>query len=231
MILAVLLPLLLAAGPAPVPVYFEQTTVVLLGGKPSGPGVTARIWYSGARMRMEPGNAPVGTALVLRLDQGKAYRMDPARKRAVAIDLQRLRDQSQMDVAMAGQLMGVDAGGVKTEALPQPRVIGGYRCSGYRLSAGSTVLDVYLTRKIPADVSAFTDFLEWSGASQAMGGLVRALRALPGFPLEMRSHVNVMGEMHETLSTIANVKVGPHAAALFAPPAGWTVEAESSREE
>jgi len=108
---------------------------------------------------------------------------------------------------------------------------GGYRCSGYRLSAGSTVLDVYLTRKIPADVSAFTDFLEWSGASQAMGGLVAALRALPGFPLEMRSHVNVMGEMHETLSTIAGVKVGPHAAALFAPPAGWKVEAESSWEE
>ena len=116
MTLAVLLPLLLAAGPAPAPVYFEQTTVVLAKGKPSGPGVTARVWYSGARMRMEPGNAPAGTALVLRLDQGKAYRMDPARKRAIAIDLARLRDQSQMDVAMAGQLMGVDAGGVQDGA-------------------------------------------------------------------------------------------------------------------
>jgi hypothetical protein len=231
MTLAVLLPLLLAAGPAPTPVYFEQTTVVLTKGKPSGPGVTARIWYSGARMRMEPGHAPAGTALVLRLDQGKAYRMDPARKRATAIDLTRLRDQSQMDVAMAGQLMGVDAGGVKTEPLPQVRTIGGYRCNGYRLSAGSTVLDVYLTRKIPAGVSAFTDFLEWSGASQAMGGLVAALRALPGFPLEMHSHVNVMGEMHETLSTIANVKVGPQAAALFVPPSGWAVVAETGWEE
>ena len=110
-------------------------------------------------------------------------------------------------------------------------MIGGYRCSGYRLSAGSTVLDVYLTRTIPAGVSAFTDFLEWSGASQAMGGLVEALRALPGFPLEMHSHVNVMGEMHETLSTIANVKVGPQAEALFVPPSGWAVVAETGWEE
>jgi Domain of unknown function (DUF4412) len=231
MTLAVLLPLLLAVGSAPAPVYFEQTTVLMAKGKPTGPGVTARIWYSGERMRMEPGNAPPGTALVLRLDQGKAYRMDPARKRVIAIELARLRDQSQTDVAMAGQLMGVDAGGVKTEPLPQPRVISGYRCSGYRLTAGSAVLDVYLTRRIPAGISAFTDFLEWSGASQAMGGLVQALRALPGFPLEMRSHVNVMGEMHETLSTISHVKVGPHAASLFAPPLGWTVEAESGSEE
>lgn len=231
MTLAVLVPLLLAAGSATAPVYFEQTTVVMAKGKPSGPGVTARIWYSGARMRMEAGNAPAGTALVLRLDEGKAYRLDPARKRAVAIDLQRLRDQSHTDAAMAGQLMGVEAGGVKTEPLPAPRVIGGYRCSGYRLTAGSAVLDVYLTRKIPAGVSAFTDFLEWSGASQSMGGLVEALRALPGFPLEMHSHVNLLGEKHETRSTIANVKVGPQAASLFAPPPGWTVEPESDWEE
>jgi hypothetical protein len=231
MTLAVLVPFLLAPGLAPAPVYFEQTTVVMTKGKPNGPGATARIWYSGARMRMEPGNAPSGTALVLRLDEGKAYRLDPGRKRAVAIDLQRLRDRSQTDVAMAGQLMGVDTGDVKTEVLPAPRVIGGYRCVGYRLTAGSAVLDVYLTRKIPASVSAFTDFLEWSGASQSMGGLVQALRALPGFPLEMHSHVNVLGEKHETRSTIANVKVGPQAASLFAPPLGWTVELESGWEE
>jgi hypothetical protein len=230
MTLAVLLPLLLAAGPAASPVYFEQTTVVLSGGKPTGPGVTARVWYSGMRMRMEPGNAPVGTALVLRLDEEKAYRLDPAKKQAIAIDLTRLRDQSQMDVAMAGQLMGADSA-VKTETLAESRLIGGYRCTGYRLTAGSAVLQVYLTRKIPAGVSAFTDFLEWSGASQAMGGLVQALRALPGFPLEMRSRVEVMGESHETVSTIVNVKVGAQPASLFAPPLGWAVVAESSWEE
>lgn len=231
MTLAVLLPLLLAAGPAASPVYFEQTTVVLAGGKATGPGVTARVWYSGERMRMEPGNAPVGTALVLRLDQGKAYRLDPGRKQAVAIDLARLREQSQTDASMAGQLMGVEAGGVRTEPLPQPRVISGYRCTGYRLTGGSAVLDVYLTRKIPAGVSAFTDFIEWSGAARSMGGLVEALRALPGFPLEMHSHIDVMGERHETISTIAKVRVGPHPAALFAPPAGWAVVAESGWEE
>lgn len=230
MTLAVLLPLLLAAGAAPVPVYFEQTTVVIAAGKPSGPGVTARVWYAGERMRMEPGNAPLGTALVLRLDEGKAYRMDPGRKRAMAIDLARLRDQSQSDVEMAGRLMGV-GGGVKTEALPQARTIGGYTCKGYRLTGGSAVLDVYLTRKIPAGVSAFTDFLEWTGAARSMGGLVEALRALPGFPLEMHSHVDVMGERHETVSTIAKVKVGAQPGTLFAPPVGWPVVSESEWEE
>jgi hypothetical protein len=226
MSVAAVLSMLLSAGPAPASVYFEQTTVAQVAGKPGGPGVTARVWYAGSRMRLEPGNAPAGTALLLRLDEGTAWRLDPARKLAIALDLSRLRDQSQMDVSMAGQLMGVAEGGVRTEALPV-KVVGGHRCKGYRLTGGSSVLDVYLSRRIGASVAAFTDFLDWSGASQSMGGLIDALRALPGFPLEMRARVNVLGEIHETVSSVANVKVGPLADALFAPPAGWTVVRES----
>lgn len=225
MMVAAVLPLLLAAAPASV--SFEQTTTARVGGKPVGAGVTARVWYAGSRMRLEPGNAPVGTALVLRLDQGKAWRLDPARKQAMELDLGRLRDQSQMDVSMAGQLMGLDASAVKSETLPGTRLISGYSCQGHRLTAGTTVLEVYLTRKIPAGVEAFTDFLEWSGAAQSMAGLIGEMKKLPGFPLEMRSRVDVLGEVHETVSTVAKVKVGPLADALFAPPAGWTVVPES----
>jgi hypothetical protein len=229
MSVAGLVSMLLAAGPAPASVYFEQTTVAHVAGQAAGPGVTARVWYAGPRMRLEPGQAPAGTALLLRLDQGKAWRLDPERKRAIALDLTRLRDQSQMDVGMAGQLMGVGEA-VRTDALPD-KTVGGYACKGYRLTAGSSVLDVYLTRRIAADVSVFTDFLEWSGASQSMGGLIEALRKLPGFPLEMRSRVDVLGEMHETVSSVANVKVGPLADSLFAPPVGWTVVRESEADQ
>src|SRR5689334_13774819 len=63
-------------------VYFEQTTVVLKDGRASGPGVVSRVWYAGQRMRLEPGGATGGPALILRLDQGKAFRLDPERKRA-----------------------------------------------------------------------------------------------------------------------------------------------------
>lgn len=230
MSVAAVLSLLVAAGPPPASVYFEQTTVAQVAGQAGGPGVTARVWYAGSRMRLEPGNAPAGTALLLRLDEGKAWRLDPARKRAISLDLARLRDQSQMDVSMAGQLMGASDGGVRTEALPA-KVIGGHRCKGYRLTVGSSVLDVYLSRRIGASVAAFTDFLEWSGASQSMGGLMEALRKLPGFPLEMRSRVDVLGEIHETVSSVANVKVGPLADALFTPPAGWAVVPESQADQ
>ena len=78
----------LAAPAAPVAdVYFEQSTVVLQDGRPSGPGVVSRVWYAGRRMRLEPGNTVDGPALILRIDQGKAYRVDPAGKRAVVVDL------------------------------------------------------------------------------------------------------------------------------------------------
>lgn len=229
MSLAAVLSVLLAAGPAPASVYFEQTTVASVAGQAAGTGVTARVWYAGSRMRLEPGNAPAGTALLLRLDQGRAWRLDPARKVAIALDLARLRDESQMDASMAGQLMGV-GGGLRTDALPA-KVVGGYKCDGYRLTLGSSVLDVYLSRRIGASVAAFTDFLEWSGAAQSMAELIEALRKLPGFPLEMRSRVDVLGEIHETVATVANVKVGPLPDSLFVPPPGWTVVDESQAEE
>ncbi len=115
---AVLLATLAGSAPAPAArpstdVYFEQTTVAYAGGRPSGPGVVSRVWYGGQRLRMEAGGVAPAPALILRLDQGKAYRVDPAQRRVIVLDAERLRTRGQMDSAMAGELMGADerAGG------------------------------------------------------------------------------------------------------------------------
>jgi hypothetical protein len=77
----------------------------------------------------------------------------------------------------------------------------------------------------------FEEFLEWSGAAESMAGLLAELRALPGFPLETRARVNVLGEEHETVSRVSRVKVGPAPAALFEPPKGYRLKVEARTEE
>lgn len=218
--------LLLAAIPAARDVYFEQTTITMRDGRAGGPGVVSRVWYAGKRMRMEAGSDPRSPALILRLDTGTAYRLDPAHMRAVAIDADRLRARTQMDLAMAGDLMGAEEGSARTRPLTAPKTIAGYSCQGYRITAGSTVLDVYVAQGIPVGIEAFADFLEWSGASQALAGILDEVRKLPGFPLETRSRIHVLGEVHETRSTVTKVQVGPHPASLFEPPPGYRVVAE-----
>jgi hypothetical protein len=222
---AALLTALLAAA-AGGDVYFEQTTVTSTPGSPGGPGVASRVWYSGKRMRMEPGGAAAGPAFVLRLDTGQAWRLDPATRTALAIDVERLRSQAQMDLAMAGDLMGAEEGAARTAPLRARKTIAGYPCRGYRITSAASVMDVYVTEDLPVGVEAFTDFLEWSGASQSLAGLMGELRRLPGFPLQTRSRVTVLGEEHETVSTVTKVKVGPLAPALFERPREYRLQAE-----
>lgn len=219
----------LAAAPAGATpdVYFEQTTVVFTNGHAAGPGVVSRVWYAGRRMRLEPGGTSGGPALILRLDEGKAFRIDPARKRATVVDLERLRARAQMDVSLAGDLMGAgDDARIRTTELPGRKTIAGHSCRGFRVSGPSSVMELYVAPDLPIGISAFTDFLEWSGATQSLSGLVAALRALPGFPLETRSRVTVLGEVQETLSTVTRVEVAPAAARLFEPPEGYRLEAD-----
>lgn len=205
-------------------VYFEQTTVLASGGRARGAGVRSRVWYAGLKMRLEPAGTRPGPALILRLDRGKAYQLDPAERQVQELDLAELRRQSRADAALAGELMGARAaGGVRTVALQASRRIAGYACQGYRLSAGSAQVDVYVSDQLGVGVEAFADFLEWSGASEAMEGLMTELRKLPGFPLETRSRVSVLDEVQETISTVTRVEVGPQPAALFEPPRGWTL--------
>lgn len=217
-----------ASAPARPDVYFEQSTVVLEDGRPTGPGVVSRVWYAGRRMRLEPGNTVDGPALILRIDQGKAYRIDPAGKRAVVVDLERLRARAQMDLSLAGDLMGAgEDARVRTSALRGTRTIAGHLCHGFRISGPSAVLDLYVASDLPVGISAFADFLEWSGATQSMAGLVEELRKLPGFPLETRSRVTVLGDVQETLSTVTRVKVGPAERRLFEPPPGYRLEPDT----
>ena len=227
LISAALLALLAAVSPGrPKDVYFEQTVVSSTDGRPAGPGVSSRVWHAGGgRMRMEAGGIDDGAALILRLAEGKAWRLDPERKTAVALDVERLRERSRMDLGLAGQLMGAEEAPRLSE-LREAKVIAGYRCRGYRLRAGSAVIDLYLTRELPLGMEAFADFLEWSGASEALGPLLKEIRALRGFPLQTRSRVSLLGEVHETVSTVIRVEVGPSRPAQFEPPPGYRVVAE-----
>ena len=217
-----------ASAPRPSPdVYFEQTTVAYSDGRPSGPGVVSRIWYGGQRMRMEAGGVTPAPALILRLDQGKAYRVDPAQRRVVVLDAERLRTRGQMDSAMAGELMGAENARVVTTALPGERTVTGYRCRGFRISGGTMVMDLWVTAALPVGIETFAGFLEWSGAADSLGPFLDAIRKLQGFPLQSRSRVTVMGETHETVATVTRVKVGAHEAGVFEPPAGYRLVEEA----
>ena len=222
---------ILAAAPGARPgVYFEQTVVSSKGGRAAGPGVSSRVWHGGpGRMRMEAGGIEGGPALILRLDEGRAWRLDPAAQTAVALDLERLRERSRMDLGLAGQLMSA-LDEPRVSELAGERLIAGHRCRGYRLRAPSAVLDLYLTRELPIGIEAFADFLEWSGAREALGPLLRRIRVLRGFPLQTRSRVSVLGEVHETVSTVTRVTVGPLPPALFAPPSDYRVVVEPAAE-
>ena len=117
-------------------------------GRSEGTGVSSRVWYGGRRMRLEAGDA-AGPAFVLQLDRGKAYRLDPVERTATEIDLERLRSSAQMDLSVAGDLMGGDEeGGPRTAALRTPKTIAGYRCAGYRIKAGSATMDLYVSQEV-----------------------------------------------------------------------------------
>jgi Domain of unknown function (DUF4412) len=222
---AALLALALAAV-EPAGLYFEQTTIVRpAGGAAEGPGVRSRVWHAGRRMRLEAGDTPGGPALVLRLDEGRALRLDPESKVAVEIDPARLRARSHADASLAASLMG---GGeaLRTAPIEGRRTIAGHSCRGFRLRGRQASVDVWVAEDLPAGPGVFADFLEWSGAAQALPGFVSAVRDLPGFPLETRTRVAVLGETQETVATVTRIRVGPQPAALFEVPAGWRVEAE-----
>lgn len=218
---------LLPLAPARADVYFEQLTTASVGDRPAGPGVVSRVWSAGRRMRLEAGGASPGAALILRLDRGKAYRLDPDSRSVTELDAERLRAKAQLDSAMAGDLMGAEAEGARSTPLNGERTIAGHRCRGFRIAAGSAVLHVYVTADVPEGVQAFTDFLEWSGAALSLGGLFEEIRRLPGFPLETRARVSVLGVDHETVSTITRLVVGPQPAEMFEPPPGWPVVPET----
>src|SRR6185295_1327118 len=160
------------------------------------------------------------------LDQGTAFRLDPAERTAEKLDLEQMRAQSRTDSALAGELMGAgEPDTVRTSELP-PRTVAGYECRGWRLRSGSAVMDVYTTTAVPISLETFAEFLEWTGAAEAMAGLWGEMRKLPGFPMETHAQVNVLGEIQETVSTVTRLKVAPVPASMFEVPAGYRVRGE-----
>jgi hypothetical protein len=176
---------------------------------------------------MEAGGVVPAPALILRLDEGKAYRIDPAQRRVAVLDAERLRTRGQMDSAMAGELMGAGNARVVTTPLPGERTVAGYRCRGFRISGGTMVMDLWVTAALPVGIETFAGFLEWSGAAFSLGPFLGEIRRLPGFPLQSRSRVTVMGETHETVATVTRVKAGAHEAGLFEPPPGYRLMEEA----
>jgi len=207
-------------------VTFEQTTVVQAPGSPPGPGVHTRVQYSGQRMRLESDEGE-GPVFVLRLDDERAFRLDPARRSALVLDVGRLRARAQGDVALAGELMGAHDARPRTQPL-DPLTIAGYACQGYRISAGPTTLEVFVSEALPVGMERFAALLEWTGATASLGPLVEALRALKGFPLELRSRVMVLGQPQETRTTVTRVVVGPLSPSLFEVPRGYAIVEEDA---
>jgi len=225
--------LLLLAAPAPSGVYFEQTTVVRSQAAAPAPGVRSRVWCAGRRLRLEAADAASGPALVLRLDEGRALRLDPETQTATEIDAERLRERSQADAAVAAGLMGgPDEDELRTLPLERTRTIAGHACRGFRISGRSLQVEVWVADDLPVRADLFAGFLEWSGAQQSLAGLVSAFRALPGFPLETRVRVSVLGEVQETVSTVTSIKVLTPPAERFEVPAGWrTVKEHANSSE
>jgi hypothetical protein len=218
---------LAASAPRPAELYYEQSVSMSRDGAETS-RASSRVYWAGRRMRLETGDAVV----LLQLDTGRAYRLLAGEKLAVELDTTRLRARSQLDLATASDALdaGEDAN-VRTTRLAQTRTIAGHVCRGYRIRSGSAVLEVYLSPKLPVGMDAFGEFLEWSGASQSLPGLLGALRELPGFPLETRARVTSDGHVYDTVSTVTRLTVGPQPRALFELPAGYRVESEGGEEE
>jgi hypothetical protein len=213
-------------APAELPgIYFEQTTVVRKEGVAAGPGVRSRVWHAARRLRLEAGDASGGPALVLRLDEGRVLRLDPEEKVAVEIDAARLRARAHQDASVAASLMGADEV-LRRSALEGRRTIAGHACRGFRLRGRDTAVDVWVAEDLPVGAGLFADFLEWSGAAQSLGPLIAAIRELPGFPLETRTRVSVLGEMQESVATVTAIRVGLQPAERFEVPAGFRLERE-----
>jgi hypothetical protein len=217
--------LAVVSSPAPPGLYYEQTTRTTTDGETPGPAVRTRVYSLGRRMRLESAETPAGTALVLLLDEGQAFRLDPARKTVTLLDADRLRAQSQLDLAVAGEALGAaDEGTVRTTPLAATRTVAGHSCRGYRITGPQSRLDLYLADLGPGlGVDTFASFLEWSGASQSLGPLLDALRRLPGFPLETNVRATMAGRAVATTTTVTRITVGPLAPSLFEIPAGYRV--------
>jgi hypothetical protein len=216
---------LLAAGPAPkakpTSVFFEQTATTTVDRKPGKP-VRSRVFWRGQNVRMESGDLLQPEVLLLDLARDRAIRLDAKTKTAAVLDAAALRSQANLEFAMAGDAAGADdSDRMRTVPLAGTRTVAGYVCEGHRIRGRNMSVDVWTSIAVPVPMSLFTEFLEWSGAAQSMGGLLPEIEKIGGFPLQTRSRLTVDGHTYESVATIIQIKTEPLAASLFEPPAGY----------
>ena len=219
-----------AAAPPSSDIVFEQTSATTVDGK-TGPTVRSRVYWSGRKVRLESGDGEGPLVMLLDLEHDRAYRLDASSKTAERIDVDAMRARSHLGFAAAGDRLGAgDEDAVRTQPLTGSRLIAGYKCTGHRLRAGETRIDVWLASDVPVDTEAVAEFLDWSGASSAMGGLLPAMRALGGFPMETRSQVTSEGHVYETRASVVSLERKRLDPALFEVPASFTIETEAETE-
>jgi Domain of unknown function (DUF4412) len=230
---------LLGSGPAapagrskPMSVFFEQTATTNVDGKAGAP-VRSRVFWRGQSVRMESGDLLQPEVLLLDLARNRAVRLDGKTKTAAVLDMAALRSHANLEFSMAGDAAGADdADRMRTVPIEGTRTIAGYVCEGHRIRGRSLSMDVWTSTAVPVPMSLFTDFLEWSGAAQSMGGLLPEIEKIGGFPMQTRSRLTVGSHTYETLATIVQIKTEPLAATLFETPAGYhTVDAPASEPE
>jgi hypothetical protein len=220
--LVLLLGVGLVAGASAGDLYFEQSVVSTLNGRTEHPPRIARVWRAQGRLRIEQGEIDQGNVLILRLDRGVAYGLDPSQRIAHLIDLEWLRARSQMDLAAAGDMLGGGDADARLAPLAGTRTIAGFECDGFRIRVGPAIIDLYVTEALPVGMEAFSELLEWLGAPQALHGVLSRVQELRGFPLETRTRVTLEGDIVETVATVSSVEVAPLAPGLFEPPADYT---------
>lgn len=208
--------------------YFEQKTQ---SGADGSGAMATRVWCAGPKMRMESGDAFAGSALILRLDENRGYRLDLAERTVEDLDLERLGASSRMGLAIAGDVMGGGEGANPRTAGIEGKTVAGFVCTGHRIRVGDTVMDVFVSPKVPVSLDDFRTFLEWTGAGESMGSLLGEIKKLPGFPLETRTRIRTDEGIQETVSTITLIKKAAHEPSLFEPPKGYKRVAPDDEEE
>ena len=130
------------------------------------------------------------------------------------------------DAAVAAGLMSGPGGRLRSTSLAARRTIAGHPCRAFRISGGTVAIEAWVAEDLVLPADLFADFVTWSGAAQALPDLVAAIRALPGFPLETRMRVSVLGTPQETVSTITAIRLLSIAEERFSIPRGWRIVRE-----
>jgi hypothetical protein len=210
-----------AAKTKPTSVFFEQTATTTVDGQAQAP-IRSRVFWRGQNVRMESGNLLQPDVLLLDLGHDRAMRLDAATKTAAILDTAALRSHASMEFSMAADTTGADdADRMRTTPLEGTRSVAGYICKGHRIRGRSMSMDIWTSNAVPVPMSLFTEFLEWSGAAQSMGGLLPEIETIGGFPLETRTRVTTGGHTYESVATIVQIKTEPLDASVFEPPAGY----------